>query len=108
MVESGYLRIRRRNERRSGMKIQSPVIFYPWHWCKMAKGFLTYGTTLLRLRAIMRRIEADPNRFAYRDAAIAPIGAGDTQQDLVASTRVTDYARRRMANSARARAEAVS
>ena len=108
MVESGYLRIRRRRQRRSGMAIQNPVIFYPWHWYKMAKGFLTYGTTLLRLRAIMRRIEADPNRFAYRDAAIAPIGPADAQDDLIASTRVTDYARRRMANSARSRAEAVS
>ena len=108
MVESGYLRIRRRRQRRSGMAIQNPVIFYPWHWYKMAKGFLTYGTTLLRLRAIMRRIEADPNRFAYRDAAMAPIGAADAQDDLVASTRITDYARRRMANSARSRAEAVS
>jgi hypothetical protein len=56
----------------------------------------------------MRRIEADPNRFAYRDAAIAPIGAADAQDGLVASTRITDYARRRMANSARSRAEAVS
>ncbi len=107
-VESGWLRIRRRRQRRSGMAIQNPVIFYPWHWYKMAKGFLTYGTTLLRLRAIMRRIEADPNRFAYRDAAIAPIGPADAQDDLVSSTRVTDYARRRMANSARSRAEAVS
>jgi hypothetical protein len=107
-VESGWLRIRRRRQRRSGMAIQNPVMFYPWHWYKMTKGYLTYGTTLLRLRAIMRRIEADPNRFAYRDAAIAPIGAGDAQENLVTSTRVTDYARRRMANSARSRAEAVS
>src|ERR1700722_7987050 len=75
MVESGYLRMRRRRQRRSGLVIQNPVIFYPWHWYKMAKGFLTYGTTLLRLRAIMRRIEADPNRFAYHDAAIAPVAA---------------------------------
>jgi hypothetical protein len=41
-------------------------------------------------------------------AAIAPFGAADAQDDLVASTRVTDYARHRMANSARSRAEAVS
>jgi hypothetical protein len=107
-VESGWLRIRRRRQRRSGMAIQNPVIFYPWHWYKMAKGHLTCGVTLLRLRAIMRRIERDPNRFAYSDAAIAPVTAGDAQDDLIASTRVTDYARRRMANSARSRAEAVS
>jgi hypothetical protein len=53
----------------------------------------------------VRRIEADPNRFDYRDAALT-LGGGE--DDLVTSTRVTDYARRRMTNSVRSRAEAVS
>jgi uncharacterized radical SAM superfamily protein len=106
-AESGLIRVRCRRQRRSGMAIQSPLIFYPWHWFKTTKAFLTYATTLLRLRVIMRRIEADPHRFEYRDAAIAPVGSGEAPDGIVASTRVTDYARRRMANNARSRAEPV-
>jgi hypothetical protein len=52
------------------------------------------------------RNEAGPDRFAYRDAAFTPIGADAGEDDLVASTRVTDYARRCIANGARARASA--
>src|SRR5277367_2311227 len=105
MLESGYIRLRRRSQRRSGMPIQSPLVFYPWHWLKMARGAFAYLSTFVRLRLIVRRIEADPNRFAYRDAALTVAGGED---DLVTSTRVTDYARRRMTNSARSRAEVVS
>jgi pyruvate-formate lyase-activating enzyme len=104
MLESGYIRLRRRKQRRSGMPIQSPLVFYPWHWFKMARGAFAYLSTFVRLRAIVRRIEADPNRFAYRDAALT-LGGGE--DDLVTSTRVTAYARRRMTNSVRSRAEAV-
>jgi Radical SAM superfamily len=106
MVESGYLRVRRRGQRRTGMKRQNPFVFYPWHWARTVKSAAVFTATYLRLHAIMRRIEADPNRFAWRDAAIAPIGGDGAEDDLIASTRVTDYARRRIANGARARAGA--
>jgi pyruvate-formate lyase-activating enzyme len=101
VTESGYIRVRSRRQRRVGMRIQNPLAFYPWHWFKKAKAAFTYASTSRRLRAIVRRIETDPNRFAYRDAAL--VGGED---DLVSSTRVTDYARLRMTNSARSRAEA--
>jgi len=108
MVESGFIRLRRRRQRRSGMPIQSPLTFYPSHWFKTVRAAAIYASTYWRLKAIMRRIEADPNRFAWRDAAITPVSAGDAEDDLIASTRVTDYARRRMANGAKARASARS
>jgi len=88
------------------MPLQNPLVFYAWHWFKTAKAAAVYTSTYLRLKAIMRRIEDDPNRFAWRDAAINSGGADGSVDDLVASTRVTDYARRRMENGARARAGA--
>jgi hypothetical protein len=88
------------------LKRQNPFVFYPWHWAKTVKSAAVFAATYLRLHAIMRRIEADPNRFAWRDAAIAPIGANAGEDHLVASTRITDYARRRIANGVRARAGA--
>jgi len=105
MVESGYLRIRRRRQRRSGMARESALAFYPWHWFLTVRSAAVFTATYLRLKAIMRRIEKDPNRFAWRDAAITP-AADSANDDLVVSTRVTDYARRRMASGAKARAGA--
>ena len=107
-VESGYIRVRRRKQRRPGMPIPNPFMFYPWHWFKSLKSTYVFGSTLVRLGLIMRRIKADPHRLAYRDAAIAPVSADIKCDELIASTRVTEYAHRRMTNSARTRAAATS
>jgi hypothetical protein len=94
MLESGFLRRRRRLQRRSGMRIENPLEFYPWHWWKTLRGVTAYLTTTLRLRAILWRIQRDPQRFEYKDAALTPAG------DLVQATRVTEYAKRRIASHA--------
>ena len=96
-VESGYIRMRRRKQRRSGLPLENPLVFYPKHWFRSFAALAMMGATNLRLRRIMRRIKADPGRFAYMDAAIAPVDADVTHEDLIVSTRVTDYARKRMA-----------
>lgn len=102
VLESGYVRMRDRRQRRSGMPLQSPLVFYPWHWAKTLRGLGAYLSTTLRLRAILWRIQRDPQRFAYRDAALTL--AGEADAEFVAATRVTDYARRRMGRAAEARA----
>jgi pyruvate-formate lyase-activating enzyme len=101
MLESGFVRMRNRRQRRPGMKIVNPLAFYPWHWGRTLRGAAAYLSTTLRLRAILWRIERDPKRFEYSDAALTL--AGGEGADLVASTRVTEHARRRMANHAAAR-----
>ncbi len=94
MLESGYVRMRDRTQRRSGMKTPNPFVFYPWHWWRVLRGVSTYVSTTLRLRAILARIERDPKRHEYRDSALTLGG------DFVDATRVTDYARRRIASHA--------
>ncbi len=98
-VESGYIRIRRRKQRRSGIQVENPLVFYPKHWFKTVFALATMASTILRLHHVMRRIKADPSRFTYLDDAIAPLGAEQAQDDLITSTRVTEYARRRMVKS---------
>jgi pyruvate-formate lyase-activating enzyme len=106
MLESGYVRVRRRDQRRSGLPRENPLVFYPGHAYKTAKGMLSYLVTLARLHIMLRRILADPNCLDYRDAAITPNGADVPEDRLVEATRVTDYARKRMTNGARAQATA--
>ena len=107
MLESGYFRVRRRKQRRSGMPLVNPLVFYPWAFYKTAKGSLTYISTLVRLHLMLRRILADPKSLQYSDAAIAP-DRKDEGEHFLESTRVTDYARRRMTNSAKVRSVAES
>ena len=102
-VESGFIRVRRRTQRRSGLKIENPLLFYPWHWGKNFGAALAMARTYLRLRIIMARIAADPGKLAYSDAALAPDGAALANEALIAGTRVTDYARKRMIKSVEAR-----
>jgi hypothetical protein len=71
-VEAGYIRLKSRTERRPGMPIENPLIFYP----KYVANFLWKGAHWLHLfwtvRQIARRVEADPRRFEYMDASLTP------------------------------------
>ena len=104
MLESGYVRVRRRDQRRSGLPRENPLVFYPWHAYKVAKGMGSYLLTLARLHIMLRRILADPESLNYMDAAITPNHADVPEDRLVEATRVTAYARKRMTNGARAQA----
>ena len=72
-VEAGYVRLKVRTERRPGMPIENPLVFYP----KFAANFLWKGAHWLHLlwkvRQIARKIEADPRRHEYMDASLTPV-----------------------------------
>jgi hypothetical protein len=72
-VEGGYIRRKVRTERRPGMPIENPLVFYP----KRAADFLWKGARWLRLlwivRSVARKVEADPAKHTYMDAALAPV-----------------------------------
>jgi len=72
-VEGGYIRRKVRTERRPGMKIENPLVFYP----KRAADFLWRSARWLQLywtvRAIARKVEADPAKSEYMDAALTPV-----------------------------------
>ena len=71
-LESGIFRRKYRTDRRPGMKIESPVVFYP----KYAWEVLTQGRPLHRMvagaYAIYRRVARDPAASSYTDLAITP------------------------------------
>ena len=72
MLQGGIIRVKRRSERRSGLKIEPPWRFYPklavefvWKYSRLANYYWRFA----RLR---RRIENDPGKLAYTDPAMAP------------------------------------
>lgn len=97
-LEGGFLRVRRRRQRAHGRAIEPAAIFYPrygWRFLVEASRVLK---TYARMRWILSRVRRDPDRRAYLDDAIAPLAQGE--DTLVAATRVTENAARRMQRAA--------
>ena len=78
-LQSGLIRLKFRRDRRYGMPLKSPLVFYP----RYAKEFLVrYGRVaidMLRLERIRRRVLKDPQRYAYTDQALAAVTAEETE-----------------------------
>ena len=77
-LQSGLIRRKSRRDRRHGMPLELPLVFYP----RYAKEFLVrYGRVaidMLRLERIRRRVLKDPQRYAYTDQALAAVTAEET------------------------------
>ena len=69
-LESGYIRIKRRRQRKTGLPRENPLIFYPRYWSHVVYALGGCVITWARLRLILRRIWNDPKKREYRDAAI--------------------------------------
>ena len=72
-VEGGYLRIKVRTQRRHGMPLESPAVFYPRRAWELASGVGRWLWIYWRLRRMAKRIEADPNKRDYVDRALLPV-----------------------------------
>jgi hypothetical protein len=97
-LESGYIRIKRRRQRRSDLPVEMFVTFYAKY---LAHSVVALGGTLItyaRLRLMLRRAMRDPARFDYVDRAITPVEAEDLH--LLSDTRSTVYADRRREKAA--------
>jgi hypothetical protein len=89
-LESGYIRVKRRGQRRSGLPRENPLLFYARYWGHLAHGLGGSAITYARLRMILRRVLRDPQRRDYRDAAITPDREADRL--FLEATRKSDQA----------------
>ncbi len=104
-LESGVFRIRRRRQRRHGLPVESPLVFYSKHWFRTGAALARMWATYMRLTLMMRRALRAPDRLAYTDAAISTDYAQEANEAFIAETRVTAYADRRI-HAAKAQAGA--
>ena len=72
-LESGIVRRKRRKDRRPGMPIENPLIFYPAYWRHVVRSFLGFSRLWLRYNRMEKRIRAQPDRMEYMDRALAPV-----------------------------------
>ena len=90
-LEGGWLRRKYRKDRRPGLPIESPLVFYPRYAWEAATKAARFAALWLRYRWIRRRVEADPAGRAYRDLALTPVT--DAEMDELEIFQTTASAR---------------
>jgi hypothetical protein len=71
-VEAGYFRRRVRTERRPGMPIESPLVFYPKYWALTAIRQARSGWMLLSLLHMAWSVRREARKVKYLDASMTP------------------------------------
>jgi len=83
-LQFGYVRRKIRTQRRHGLRIVNPLIFYPWRAYDFVAVAAKWAALALRYRKIYRRVVADKDA-AYVDEALRPSTEADHNADFVAA-----------------------
>jgi radical SAM superfamily enzyme YgiQ (UPF0313 family) len=76
-LEGGYLRRKVRTDRRPGLGLENPIVFYPKYLVDLVWKHVRIGRIVWRMAKVRRMIKADPNARAYMDTALSPVVDGD-------------------------------
>jgi hypothetical protein len=90
-LESGVIRIKSRRDRRPGLPIESPFVFYPKYAADFVVKHVKMARLLWRTLALARQIKADPKSRSYTDIALTPPSIGDL--DALEMFKISDGAR---------------
>jgi radical SAM superfamily enzyme YgiQ (UPF0313 family) len=74
-LESGMFRRKYRRDRRPGMRIENPLVFYPRYLWEIVSKHVRFAPMYWRYRSTLRRVQRDSR--VYTDLATAPVQAGD-------------------------------
>jgi len=80
-----------RRDRRPGLAIENPLIFYPRYWLDIAYKHFHLAGMIVRYGLIRRRLKKDPNAKAYTDLALTPVI--EDEFDALEMFAVSDAAR---------------
>jgi Radical SAM superfamily len=105
-LQGGYFRRKCRRDRRPGLPIVNPFVFYPRYATEVIAKHVRLLRLWLRLRRIAKRVLSDPDRARYADDALAPVADDelDRLELFTASAGAKNaVAKARKENAARAR-----
>ena len=71
-LEGGALRLKHRRDRRHGLPLENPLVFYPRFAAETVVKAARYWSVYRRLKAILDEVRTAPDRELYSDVAIAP------------------------------------
>ena len=71
-LEGGALRLKSRRDRRHGLPLENPLVFYAKYWGGTALKVVQYARVYWRCRRMLDRALKAEDRWSYTDVAIAP------------------------------------
>jgi len=71
-LEGGAFRLKSRRDRRHGLRLESPFVFYPRYAGEIVYKVWKYWRFFARTRRILNEVLAAPDRTTYSDLAIEP------------------------------------
>jgi hypothetical protein len=78
-LQFGFFRRKQRKQRRYGMPVPNPLVFYPWRAWDSLKVTSQWARLIWRYRRIMRKVMKDPAARSHFDEALRPpTGSGAT------------------------------
>ena len=84
-LQFGYVRRKIRTQRRHGLPVAHPLVFYPWRAYDFAKVAAQWLELAMRYRKIYRRVLADKTAETYVDDALSPSTEAHQNADFVAA-----------------------
>ena len=101
-LEGGAFRLKFRRDRRHGMKIEHPLVFYPRYAAEIAVKAWHYLSVYRSSKRMLKEVLSAPDRWTYSDLAIAAPDDDEFNLDLYRETAGGDAAVARVrANRAR-------
>ncbi len=80
-LECGIFRRKIRTQRRTGMKLENPMLFYPRRVLESLLAGVRWGHLFLKFRPAMKRVKEDENARTYTDLALSSLSDED-QNDI--------------------------
>ncbi|HXG83012.1 MAG TPA: radical SAM protein [Pyrinomonadaceae bacterium] len=78
-LEGGFLRRKFRRDRRSGLPVENPFLFYPKYAVETLFKQYQWISLYLGLRLIYMKIKRDPQKLEYMDLALEPVTEDETE-----------------------------
>jgi hypothetical protein len=72
-LQWGIFRVKYRHDRRAGLPLESPLLFYGRYAADIARKVALAARRWRHLRKIVRKVEADPNAKLYMDEALTAV-----------------------------------
>jgi hypothetical protein len=90
-LEGGFFRRKVRINRRSALKRESPIVFYPKYLVESVRKQLRWLWLYARLRLIYYRVKKDPKRLEYSDTALEPVTEHEEEREMFQSEAARNY-----------------
>jgi radical SAM superfamily enzyme YgiQ (UPF0313 family) len=78
-LQWGIFRVKYRHDRRSGLPLESALVFYSRYAADIARKVVVVARRWRHLKRIVRKIEADPRAKLYMDEALTPVTEEDSE-----------------------------